>query len=53
LGLGGASITKIYLLLAKYRIVNSIDDFLNLNFAQTELFLLNLQEMIKEAQGFF
>jgi hypothetical protein len=53
LGLGGASVTKIYILLAKYRVVNSIDDFLNLNLAQTELILLNLQELIKEVEGFF
>jgi hypothetical protein len=51
--LGGTSITKIYILLAKYHIVNSIDEFLDLNLAQTELILLNLQELIKEAEGFF
>jgi len=38
----------LYVILAHYNLVSSIDDFLNLTFAQTELLLTRLTEFVEE-----
>jgi len=43
--------TSLYIILASHNLVHGIDDFLSLSFAQTELLLVRLQEMLEKTQG--